>query len=115
MGPPPNLPVVLGAPLPSPLTNPVPARRNVDIADIKVRKPIVYLFPPNSLPHVTVELLLTSCWGFSAVYPRPLAIIPPGEHRPAQSLTWSIAAEPDGTLIDKSTGTEVSYLFWEAA
>jgi hypothetical protein len=78
------------------------------------RKPVIYLYPPSSLTDVTVELLLTSSWHFSAVYPPPVTSLPPGEHQTAQSLTWAVAAEPSGTLINKTTGTEVSYLYWEA-
>ena len=75
---------------------------------------MIYLFPPSNLPSVTVELLLTSTWSFSAVYPQPQTPIPPGERQATQFLTWAVAAEPSGTLVDKMTGTEVSYLFWEA-
>lgn len=80
------------------------------------RKPIIYLYPPSSLTDITVELSLTSSWHFSAVYPPPLSALPPGEHQTttAQSLTWAVAAEPSGALIEKATGTEVSYLYWEA-
>ena len=35
----------------------------------------------------------------------------PHELQSAQSVTWTVAAEPDGIL---TTGTEVSYLYWEA-
>ena len=79
-----------------------------------VRKPVIYLYPPSSLPDVTVELLLTTTWSFSAVYPPPQTSIPSGERKAAQALTWAIAAEPNGMLVDKTTGTEVSYLYWEA-
>jgi len=48
------------------------------------------------------------------VYPPPQSSIPSGERETPQALTWAIAAEPSGTLVDKTTGTEVSYLFWEA-
>ncbi len=82
--------------------------------DFSARKPVIYLFPPSILPNVTVELLLTSTWSFSAVYPPPQSSLPSGERQTPQSLTWAIAAEPSGTLVDKTTGTEVSYLFWEA-
>jgi hypothetical protein len=78
------------------------------------RKPVIYLYPPSNLADVTVELLLTSSWQFSAIYPPPLPTLPPGEHQTAQSLTWAVSAEPGGTLTDKTTGTEVSYLYWEA-
>ncbi|KAH9960164.1 hypothetical protein BC827DRAFT_417155, partial [Russula dissimulans] len=81
---------------------------------MRVRKPIIYLHPPTSLPNVTVEMLLASSWHFSAVYPSPQITSSFGENQFAQSLIWEIAAEPDGTLVNKSTGTEVSYLYWEA-
>ncbi|KAH9960161.1 hypothetical protein BC827DRAFT_1209513 [Russula dissimulans] len=77
-------------------------------------KPVIYLFPPSSLPNVTIELLLTSSWHFSAVYPSPQTTLPFGENQHSQRVTWAVAAEPDGTLVNKSTGTEVSYLYWEA-
>lgn len=79
-----------------------------------VRKPVIYLHPPSSLPDVTVELTLTSSWRFYAVYPPPRTTVPPGEPHTAQSLTWTVAAGPNGTLVDKTSGVEVSYLFWEA-
>jgi len=75
---------------------------------------VIYLYPPSSLPDVTVELALTSSWRFSAVYPPPQTTIPPGEPHTAQSLTWTVTAEPNGTLIDKTSGIGVSYLYWEA-
>ena len=78
------------------------------------RKPVIYLYPPSSIPDVTIELQLTSSWHFSAVYPSPQTSIPSYGHQPAQSLTWAIAAEPNGTLVEKTTGMEVSYLYWEA-
>ncbi|KAI0246381.1 hypothetical protein BJV78DRAFT_1255092 [Lactifluus subvellereus] len=78
------------------------------------RKPVIYLYPPSSLSHVTVQLSLTPSWCFSAVYPPPQPVIPHDERQSAQSLTWTVAAEPDGTLVDRTTGTEVSYLYWEA-
>jgi hypothetical protein len=51
------------------------------------RKPVIYLYPPSSLPDVTVELALTSSWRFSAVHPLPQTTVPPGEPHTAQSLT----------------------------
>jgi hypothetical protein len=79
-----------------------------------VRKPVIYLYPPSSLADVTVELALASSWRFSAVHPPPRTTVPPGEPHTAQALTWTVAAEPDGTLVDKTSGMEVSYLYWEA-
>ena len=80
------------------------------------RKPVIYLRPPSSLADitVTVELTLTSSWQFSAVHPPPQATVPPGEPHKAQSITWTVAAEPNGTIVDKTSGMEVSYLYWEA-
>jgi hypothetical protein len=81
---------------------------------LTLRKPVIYLYPSSSLSQVTVQLSLTPSWSFSAVYPPPQPVIPHDEHQPAQSITWTVAAEPDGTLVDETTGTEVSYLYWEA-
>ena len=78
------------------------------------RKPVIYLYPPSSLPDVTVMLALTASWRFSAVYPLPQTTVPPGEPHTAQSLTWKITGEPNGTLIDKASRIGVSYLYWEA-
>ena len=80
------------------------------------RKPVIYLYPPSRLQDVIVDLFLTSSWSFSAVYPSPqTASVPSGENQiGAQSLTWAIEAEPDGKLLEKTTGVEVTYLYWEA-
>lgn len=80
-----------------------------------IRKPVIYLYPPFRLPEVSVELLLTSSWSFSAIYPLPHTAMTSDEKRiPAQSLTWIVEAEPDGKLVDKTSGVEVAYLYWEA-
>lgn len=82
--------------------------------DSRPRKPVIYLYPPSSLADVTVELALTPSWRFSAVHPPPWSTVPLGVPHTAHSLTWTVAAEPDGTLVDKTSGMEVSYLYWEA-
>ena len=97
---------------PTKTADPEAARANT--FPMNVRKFIIYLYPPSSLPDVTVELLLTPTWSFSAVYQPPQTVTPSGEHQAAQSLIWAIAAEPCGTLVDKTSGTEVSCLYWEA-
>jgi hypothetical protein len=91
---------------------PVRGIRKASKRRLLVRKPVIYLYPPSSLSHVTVQLSLASLWSFSAVYPQPQTFTTPDEH---ESLTWTVAAEPDGTLLDKTTRTEVSCLYWEAA
>ena len=96
-------------PTPPPLPTP-----DTLLYDVPCRKPVIYLYPPSSLTDVTVELALTSSWRFSAVHPPPRTTVPPGEPHTAQSLTWTVAAEPNGTLVDKASGMEVSYLYWEA-
>ena len=96
----------------NPVANPAEFRRPSN--RVPCKKPVIYIYPPSSLAKVTVELALTSSWRFSAVHPPPQTTIPPGEPHTAQSLTWTVSAEPDGTLVDKSSGMEVSYLYWEA-
>jgi hypothetical protein len=76
-----------------------------------VWKPVIYLYPPSSLADVTVKLTLVPSWFFSAAHPSQRKMLYLGGHR-VQS--WNVAAEPNGTLVDKATGMEVSYLYWEA-
>ena len=75
-------------------------------------KPVIYLFPPSgSEVEASVKLSLVPEWEFSGIYP----VVP---ITPAQSgggaLEWNVRASSDGTLLEKNTGLEVSYLFWEA-
>ncbi|KAH9033623.1 hypothetical protein EDB85DRAFT_1099774 [Lactarius pseudohatsudake] len=86
----------------------------LEVDRLRGKKPVIYLYPPSSLADVTVELALASSWRFSAVHPPPRTTIPPGEPHTAQCVTWTVAAEPNGMLVDKTTGMEVSYLYWEA-
>jgi hypothetical protein len=30
-----------------------------------------------------------------------------------ERVTWNVDAQPDGVMVDKATGLEVAYLFWE--
>ncbi|PIL28582.1 hypothetical protein GSI_08623 [Ganoderma sinense ZZ0214-1] len=56
-------------------------------------KPVIHLFPPtpNSRRDASKQ-------------------VEDGQQR----VTWSVAAHPDGTLVEKGSGLELSYLFWEA-
>ena len=80
------------------------------------KKPVIYLYPPSRFLDVTVKLTLTPPWSFSAVYPQvqgPTKIV--GDSPTAiQSVTWAVQAKADGTLKEKTTGTDVTYLYWEA-
>lgn len=60
-------------------------------------KPVIYLYPEKELD-VSVKLYYGGT--LTCTYPEY------GEG-------WSVTARPDGTLIDKATGKEYSYLFWE--
>ncbi|CAE6507983.1 unnamed protein product [Rhizoctonia solani] len=83
--------------------------------DIKVAKPVIYLFPPRVTANVRVELALTRFWTFSAIYP-PTRVMPSKKNTEplGESIAWTINAQPDGTLWDQLTEREVTYLFWEA-
>ncbi|KLO11501.1 hypothetical protein SCHPADRAFT_905930 [Schizopora paradoxa] len=72
-------------------------------------KPVIYLFPPQFLAEVNVQLSLVPTWSFSALYP-PTSIDEGG----TQAVSWDVSATPDGTLKDKSSDLSISYLFWEA-
>ncbi|KAI0707094.1 hypothetical protein C8Q76DRAFT_800454 [Earliella scabrosa] len=74
-------------------------------------KPVIYLFPSKPLPNATVSIRLAPHWTFAYIYP-VVGIESLRDGR--QALTWSVCADTDGTLTDKDTGLELSYLFWEA-
>ncbi|KAI0707095.1 hypothetical protein C8Q76DRAFT_682066 [Earliella scabrosa] len=74
-------------------------------------KPVIYLFPPEPLPSATVSVRLVPQWEFSHVYP----VIDPKPHdHGMKSITWNVSANTDGTLVEKGSDLELSYLFWEA-
>ncbi|KAI0763667.1 hypothetical protein BC629DRAFT_1542928 [Irpex lacteus] len=73
-------------------------------------KPVIYILSPTALEDVQVSLALVPQWSFSAVY--PCSTIHRDEE--GEKIQWIIDAAPDGTLLDKSSGSKVSYLFWEA-
>ncbi|RDX57009.1 hypothetical protein OH76DRAFT_1394753 [Lentinus brumalis] len=75
------------------------------------KKPVIYLFPPEHLPNATVSVRLVPQWSFSHTYPlEQIEVLESGK----ESVTWSVSADVDGTLVEKTTGVELSYLFWEA-
>ena len=74
-------------------------------------KPVIYLFPPCPIPSATVSVTLAPQWSFSHVY--PLAGPKPLEDG-RQRIAWSVSSQPDGTLVEKDTNLQLSYLFWEA-
>ncbi|PIL35424.1 hypothetical protein GSI_02151 [Ganoderma sinense ZZ0214-1] len=77
-----------------------------------MRKPVVYLFPPRPLPEVAVSVRLVPQWSFTHIYP---LVEPKREADGRQAISWTVSASPDGTLVEKGTTLELSYLFWEAA
>ncbi|TBU33443.1 hypothetical protein BD311DRAFT_712541 [Dichomitus squalens] len=78
----------------------------------RYRKPVIYLFPPETVPDATVSVHLVPQWTFTHIYPlADTKLLADGR----QTITWSVSASPDGTLVEKGTGLELSYIFWEAA
>ena len=65
--------------------------------DIMDAKPVIYLYPQEE---TDVQVTLDYNGQLWCTYP-------------AYGNGWSVTAYPDGTLIDKKTGLEYSYLFWE--
>ena len=74
-------------------------------------KPIIYLFPPKPLPNASISVTLVPQWTFTHIYPL-LDVTVLGDGR--QQVSWEVSANPDGKLVQKKTGLETSYLFWEA-
>ena len=73
-------------------------------------KPVIYLFSPEDID-ATVALSLVPEWRFSALYP----VVPVKQQDGGHEKThWDIRTHSDGSLTEKITGLDVSYLFWEA-
>lgn len=81
------------------------------ISVLKGGKPVIYLFPPRPFSDVTVSVRLAPQWSFSHIYP---SVEVKALANDMQSISWSVSAGTDGTLVDKRTNLELSYLFWEA-
>lgn len=60
-------------------------------------KPVIYLYPETV---TDVEVKLHYSGELACTYP-------------AYRDGWRVTAHPDGTLVDRETGTEYAYLFWE--
>lgn len=73
-------------------------------------KPVIYLFSPDAVD-AKVSLRLVPSWSFSALYPVTKI---QDEQDGRQLISWNVLVNPDGTLKDKDSGSEVSYLYWEA-
>ncbi|KAK0219247.1 hypothetical protein IW262DRAFT_1087131 [Armillaria fumosa] len=74
----------------------------------RMRKPVIYLFSPRPT-HSTVRVSLIDSWSFSAIYPS----VPIKDTELGQSIAWDVNTHEDHSLTT-TTGTRVSYLFWEA-
>ncbi|BGP04043.1 hypothetical protein RTBOTA2_006864 [Rhodotorula toruloides] len=74
-------------------------------------KPVIYLFPPTPLDSAAVSVALTPEWHFCALYP---VVDPVKQGEGETSATWTVSAQPDGSLVDLASGLELKYLFWEA-
>jgi hypothetical protein len=72
-------------------------------------KPVIYLYSPLDID-ASVKLSLMAEWRFSAVYPA----VPSKTIHGEQHIEWHVHTHEDGSLTEKNTGLDVSYLFWEA-
>ncbi|KZV73353.1 hypothetical protein PENSPDRAFT_574544 [Peniophora sp. CONT] len=77
------------------------------------RKPVIYIYSPTPRAEVSVNLTLSDSWSLSAVWPCTPSIQRVGSSF-GQVAEWLVSTSPDGTLKDKHTGMEVTYLYWEA-
>ncbi|KAF8603246.1 hypothetical protein BDV93DRAFT_607059, partial [Ceratobasidium sp. AG-I] len=78
-------------------------------------KPVIYLFPTMDSSNIRVRLSLINPWEFSALYPpTATSFTTLGNQAMCQTVDWTVDAKPDGSLFDRGTQREVSYLFWEA-
>ncbi|VDB94114.1 unnamed protein product [Peniophora sp. CBMAI 1063] len=85
------------------------------VLQLRGGKPVIYLNPParSSNVHASVDLNLHKSWYLSAIWPVPLSSRREGTSY-GRRVLWNVSASPDGTLVDKDSGMNVSYLYWEA-
>ena len=63
-------------------------------------KPVIYLYPSHTMD-VSVRIDLTDGYFTRTI--------------PESNGTWTVTAEPDGTLTDKASGKKYDYIFWESS
>ncbi|KAG2116999.1 uncharacterized protein F5147DRAFT_811009 [Suillus discolor] len=71
------------------------------------KKPVIYLYSPSDID-VSVKLSLIPEWRLSVIYP----VITTEDH--GRRLEWNVRTHQDGSLTERDSGLNVSYLFWEA-
>jgi hypothetical protein len=83
----------------------------IDAIDEQVGgKPVIYVFSPEDID-TTVTLSLIPEWQFSVIYP----VVPiKYKDNGREIIQWDVQTHVDGSLTEKTTGLDVSYLFWEA-
>ncbi|KAF6748212.1 hypothetical protein DFP72DRAFT_1074479 [Ephemerocybe angulata] len=77
---------------------------------------IIYLHPTTPT-RVSTKLALVPEWDFSATYPVVSATETEAENEwedTRNELDWVVDASPNGVLKEVSSGTETSYLYWDA-
>jgi hypothetical protein len=80
------------------------------VQSLRGGKPVIYILSPDPLKDVAVSLRLVPSWSFSAIYPTATV----ARNNKGEQIKWIVDTAEDGTLLDKSSGLRVSYLFWEA-
>lgn len=86
-----------------------------DVLDIQALqlggKPVIYLFSPAEI-QARVRLTLVEEWKLSVIY--PVVPIKLCSSSCTETIEWDVETRTDGSLYEKNTNLEVSYLFWEA-
>ncbi|SJL14722.1 uncharacterized protein ARMOST_18189 [Armillaria ostoyae] len=87
----------------------LPAYDIDDLLNVRVGKPVIYLF--NLLPlNAVVRLSIVKSCSFSAIYPS----VPIKSSESGHTIEWNVNTHEDHTMTDLETGALLSYLFWEA-
>lgn len=74
--------------------------------------PAIYLLSATPLEMVTVSVSLQPGWDFTVIY--PLTTKTKHDPKSTSEITWVVSVQTDGTLVNRLTGRQSSYLFWEA-
>ncbi|KAG1893681.1 uncharacterized protein F5891DRAFT_962575 [Suillus fuscotomentosus] len=81
---------------------------NIRVNDFtRIKKPVIYLYSPSDID-VSVKLSLIPEWKLSVIYP----VVTTEDN--GRRLEWNVRTHQDGSLTERDSGLNVSYLFWEA-
>ncbi|KAJ3505897.1 hypothetical protein NLJ89_g7170 [Agrocybe chaxingu] len=74
-------------------------------------KLVIYLFSPQPI-EASIKLSLVPEWSLPAIY--PVVRIKSWTPESNEEVVWRVSVRPNGEMQERTTGVDITYLFWEA-